>query len=558
MEKVGIIYGDAGTTNFNFVVSGKVKKLDYVCAPHEEGEVLAQVVGIQRRSKLSFDEVMNGESGNGKLTAVAEVIGYKKEGNIRFPRTPFNIGEPVYPASNSLIKEVLGLGNSGLYIGLLKNRSIPVYLDPDSLCKHLSILAKTGGGKSYAMGVIIEELLKKNKAVVIIDPHGEYTSLSNPSKKLASMEKFGIEPRSYGRRIIQYSPDVELNPDSEQIFLDGKNLGTRELMELLPSKPSGTQVGILYKAIKRAGEWNDPYTIQDIKEEIMDAKSKAKWNLLSLIEWLEDINVFSEKETPINKIVERGKCSIINFRGVPPDVQELVVARLFMELFEGRKDGMIPPAIIVVEEAHRYCPERGNAISSKMMRLIASEGRKFGLGLAVVSQRPARIEKNILSQCNTQLILKVTNPNDLKAITQSVEQLTHSSADEIQRLPIGIALLASPSINFPIVIEIRTRETMHGGKIIGTKIRKKKIKKAAKVKRESKAEVIHRVANRLGYVDTSEPKKSLKMLKEAALKMGDDPSKYLNAIAKLGKFCLDKPRCNKCPMKDKCSYYKNR
>lgn len=100
---------------------------------------------------------------------------------------------------------------------------------------------------------------------------------------------------------------------------------------------------------------------------------------------------------------------------------------------------------------------------------------------------------------------------------------------------------------------------MHGGKIIGmkTRSRKKKTEKT-KAKIESKAGVIHRVANRLGYVDTKKPKESLKILKEAALKMGDDPSKYLNAIAKLGKFCLDKPRCDKCPMKDKCSYYKNR
>jgi DNA helicase HerA-like ATPase len=71
----------------------------------------------------------------------------------------------------------------------------------------------------------------------------------------------------------------------------------------------------------------------------------------------------------------------------------------------------IPPFMLVVEEAHNFCPERGfeKAISSNIMRTIASEGRKFGLGMMVISQRPARVDKNVISQCNTQIILRVTN-----------------------------------------------------------------------------------------------------------------------------------------------------
>ncbi len=98
------------------------------------------------------------------------------------------------------------------------------------------------------------------------------------------------------------------------------------------------------------------------------------------------------------------------------------------------------------------------------MRTVASEGRKFGFGLLVVSQRPAKIDKNVLSQCGTQIILKVTNPNDLKAIGNSVEGLTTTSLDEIQRLPIGVALAASPELPIPLFVEVRPRETDDGGK----------------------------------------------------------------------------------------------
>jgi endonuclease III-like uncharacterized protein len=116
----------------------------------------------------------------------------------------------------------------------------------------------------------------------------------------------------------------------------------------------------------------------------------------------------------------------------------------------------------------------------------------------------------------------------------------------------------TPSINFPIFVEIRNRETEHGLAIRG-KGEKAKIKIKEIKRRESKKELIHRVANRIGYVTTTNAEETMKILREATLKMGDNSSKYLNAIAKLGiDFCLEKPKCSNCPMKDRCAYYKKR
>lgn len=144
----------------------------------------------------------------------------------------------------------------------------------------------------------------------------------------------------------------------------------------------------------------------------------------------------------------------------------MVVSHLLTKLFEERKRNSIPPFVVVIEESHRYCPERGQggAISSEIIRTIASEGRKFGMGLAIVSQRPARVEKNVVSQCNTQIILKTTNPNDVKAIVASVEGLTQGAADEIQRLPIGMAIVSGLPINAPLFVEVRVRKSSHGGR----------------------------------------------------------------------------------------------
>jgi len=119
--------------------------------------------------------------------------------------------------------------------------------------------------------------------------------------------------------------------------------------------------------------------------------------------------------------------------------------------------------MLVMEEAHNYCPQIGVAKSTGILKTIAAEGRKFGLGLCVVSQRPAKVDKNILSQCTTQIILKVTNPNDLKAISNSIEGLTEGMEEEIRELAIGEALITGGAVAAPMVVKTRVRETKHGG-----------------------------------------------------------------------------------------------
>jgi hypothetical protein len=296
---------------------------------------------------------------------------------------------------------------------------------------------------------------------------------------------------------------------------------------------------------------------------------------------LDSIGVFSEKGTSTEELVQKGKCSIINMRGVPPDIQDVVVARLTEELFKDRKAGKIPPFLFVVEEAHNYCPEHGigHAVSSSMLRTVASEGRKFGMGLCVVSQRPAKIDKNIISQCNTNIILKVTNPNDLKAIIQSVEGLTSQTYDEIQRLPIGVALISGASIQIPILVEIRTRETDHGGKSVTVfkdidpsdyKVKMPKmppppsrqettsVDKPGNIQNNvtEKAIMVNRVAKRLGWVTTNDPDETIKFLSQEAEEMKENVYKYLESLAQLGgNFCLkENPSCVQCPMSNGCRY----
>lgn len=590
---VGLIYGDVGSTKFNFTVDGhNLRKFDYVAAPHEEGYVLAQVMDIKGYSDLRFEDAITIKS-NGSvppiksdISAYAEVIGFRdKEGHLQAPRSPFEAGARIMLAHEDLIRHVLGLHadkENGAYVGLLKGHDLPVYLNIDSLVqKHICILAKTGGGKSYACGVLIEELLKKKIPLVIIDTHGEYISLGKPNKDkkdTKNMEKFGVKPNDYSSQIVTYSPLAAGGEGAAHLTLNGMNLEGREILDLLQAKLSGPQIAVLYQTIKELKEFKKIYSIRDIIEAVERSKSNARWNVIASLESLDSIGVFAEKGTATNDLVQKGKCSIINMRGVPPDIQDVVVARLTGELFNDRKAGKIPPFLCVVEEAHNYCPEHGvgHAVSSQMLRTVASEGRKFGMGLCVVSQRPAKIDKNIISQCNTNIILKVTNPNDLKAIIQSVEGLTSQTYDEIQRLPIGVALISGASIQIPILVEIRTRETDHGGKSVTVfkdidpadyKVKMPKMppppsrQEAVPAQKQvtvtEKALMVNRVAKRLGWVSTDDPDETIKFLSQEAEEMKENVYKYLESLAQLGgTFCRkDNPSCLQCPMNSGCHYH---
>ncbi|MHB8603658.1 MAG: ATP-binding protein [Thermoplasmatota archaeon] len=480
-DHVGVIYGNVGTTEFRFAVaSPELKRLDYVKLEHEtDGVVLAQVMEVTRETSLSFDDAaLSATSGDKKmedrLTAHARVVGYRDaRGILQVPRTPFRAGALLYAADDALIAGVFGLRDKdGAYLGHIKGYDLPVHLDINTLVqKHVSILAKTGGGKSYAVGVLMEELIKKGVPIVIIDPHGEHASLARPNHErndFPIMRKFGVAPHGYAEHIIEYSPDTKTNTDAQPLTLDGRNLTAQELADILGNKLSAAQMGLLHAAARELAESGKPYGIQDILDRVKAGQANTKWNLVSLLEFLLGLGIFADEGTPVASLVKRDKVSIINLRGVAPEIQEVIVASLAKKLFEARKTGKIAPFMLVVEEAHNFCPERGlsHALSGDVLRTVASEGRKFGMGLLIVSQRPAKVDKNVLSQCNTQLILKVTNPNDLKAITHSVEGLNADMESEIQRLPVGVAIVSHPRISMPILVEVRPRETAHGGQSV--------------------------------------------------------------------------------------------
>jgi len=477
VDEVGRIYGDVGLGQFHLSLTQPIERGDYLTVEDElRGRVLCQLDDLRRKSDLDLEKA--DELGRGTATTIhqnllgiARVIGYRDDqGLVKLPTVPFRPGAQVFRAEEPLIAEVLGIKHrqaTGAYVGLLRGHSLRLELDINQLVqRHVSVLAKTGGGKSYLLGVLIEELLRHKVTCVIIDPHGEYGSLRIPAEKNGVHAKFGVETQGFRSQVQEFSPDVSLNPAAKPLTFSLRSFEPRDLLVSMGLTNVKSFLAPLKAIIEAVAASNPDYTVQDLVRAAEHGEGAVAELLHERLEYLEQTKLLAPKGTTLHDLVVKGSATLVNLRGVAPDVQELVVQRLASTLFENRKKNKIPPLFLVIEEAHNYAPQQGTATCSRILKNIASEGRKFGLGLCVVTQRAARIDKSVLSQCSTQLILQVTNPLDLKAIAQSIEGLTDGMTEMIQSLPVGVALVTGGGYLTPLFCEVRPRSTKHGGESV--------------------------------------------------------------------------------------------
>ncbi|MFB6202900.1 MAG: ATP-binding protein [Candidatus Nanohaloarchaea archaeon] len=442
--QLGTIEGKVDTSSFRFRAVEEVRKFDFVSVKSNGKWILAQVDEVKKKP-------------DGETTAHANIIGYRDKGLTKAPRRVIEPDSIVYKADQELISDTLGLDEQeGLRIGTLEtNPEIDIHVDPEDFYKHFAVLAQTGAGKSYLAGVLIEEMLEEDFPVLVIDPHGEYSSFRSENPESG-------EPRTYD--VAEFSPNTDVNQEARQLRFDSVNMDKRQIQTLIPDSLTNSQMGVLYNATKRLEDKDEEYNLVDLQDAVSQEDSSAKWNLLNYLEQLENTGLFGEDAVDLEEeFLEPGRATVVNMRAVEPDTAEMAMYLLAKNLFELRKKNRIPPFIMVVEEAHNFMPEKGfgQAISNSILRKIASEGRKFGLGMGFISQRPARIDKNVLSQANTQFILRVTNPNDLKAISKSFEGITSEVESMIKSLPPGVCFVLGNE--YPVMTDVRTRKSRHGG-----------------------------------------------------------------------------------------------
>jgi DNA helicase HerA-like ATPase len=156
--------------------------------------------------------------------------------------------------------------------------------------------------------------------------------------------------------------------------------------------------------------------------------------------------------------------SVVDLSGLSDEVADYVAFSILSDIYERLSGGKFDfPVFVFVEEAHKFIPYQGTTRSARIIKKIAAEGRKFGVFLVVITQRPSKIHPDALSQCNSQIVMRITNPDDQQAVAKSSERLGEALLNDLPGLNTGEAVLVGEMTRAPVMVMVKKRRTREGG-----------------------------------------------------------------------------------------------
>jgi DNA helicase HerA-like ATPase len=410
------------------------------------------------------------------------------------PRIPPNPGDAVFLASSETLSQMLSAKKmaevGSAHIGSLLTRKkgeVPVVLSiKDVVSTHLAILASTGSGKSYTAGVLVEELMNQynRAAVLIVDPHGEYHTMSSI---MGDAQFFGADG---------YKPEVKIFTPNK-IKVRFSTLTEADVKYLLPEGTSDKMLHFLAQAFRslnerlRAERRQDyAYAYHDLRDEVNKQKFGSEnqkdgggnvssidgllWRMDSRFDKLDTI-FHATDHIELKDLFAPGRCTILQLSDIEQHEQQVIVGTLLRRVNKARvltvrgesqpnTENHLPyPVFTLLEEAHRFAPAGVSVVSTNILKQILSEGRKFGVGIGLITQRPGKLDQDVLSQCMTQIIMRIVNPIDQQTVAQSIEGAGRAMLAELPALTKGQAVISGVGINTPVMCRIRQRLTQHGG-----------------------------------------------------------------------------------------------
>ncbi len=429
---------------------------------NKAGEIIAVVKRITRQNRYyEFAESISQYSKEAKsfetsfpakdweyTTIFCTILGNYADDNLArcgFPPSP---GDAVFDVEPEVTKKVLGITDNGLLLGHLLASDLHCTVDISRLLqKHLAVLGMSGSGKSHLVNVIIEELLKRDPntgrlAVIVLDPHGDYAGFSHPASPFREST-------------------IVVKGDAIQI--SAAHLSASLLSELAPSLTAAArrEYSKLFAKVKEAcATEGKPITLDEL---ITASYESTKTNLSDILDEVGQLKLFGAFDSPGVNIVKPGKLVVFDLSNLSNRAKQVVAWFFGRKLFNQRRQGNTPPFVLVVEEAHLFAREKAkseNSISKPVIESIAREGRKFGACLCLVSQRPVQLSTTALSQCNSFIVMRVTNPYDLQHIGESCEGIDKNSLDAITTLRPGEGIVIGEATNFPTFVKIRPKSTL--------------------------------------------------------------------------------------------------
>lgn len=440
----------------------------------------SQVFGIV--SGVSIPVPSSGESADPEMKIVElMLIG---ESSIAAPGQPaaFRRGVSVFPAlgdavyatsREDLVQVYAPPAAANVSIGTLHHdRAVHAHALVDELLgKHFAVLGTTGSGKSCAAAVILRQIAMQNPNahILLLDPHGEYAKAFGPRAEVITAENLELPfwmldfeeslQVLFGPGLDHASPAAEILSDlivgAKHDYAGGPQQGHEKLFAADTPVPYRLS-DLVTRLINAMGKLDNaanlpPY--RRIKQRILALQSDPRFAFM-----FGGVQV-RDRMAPILarlfRLPAEGKpICILDLSGIPSEALPVVVAAV-CRLAHGFCTwcNRACPILLVCEEAHRFgaqVPEPGFAMTKNWLTRIAKEGRKYGISLGVVSQRPSKLSTDLISQCNTIFAMRLSNNEDLQFLSGTSADTAMGLNEFLPTLLTGECIATGQGVTLPI------------------------------------------------------------------------------------------------------------
>ncbi|SDD24409.1 MULTISPECIES: ATP-binding protein [Kordiimonas] len=417
---------------------------------------------------------------SGALNLTVDLLGqYCEKHFSRGVRTFPLPGNPAYAASDSDLEKIYAPRNDGaIRVGTVHpSGTIPASLLVEKLLsKHFAVLGSTGTGKSSTVSLMIHRLVERcpNAHIVILDPHNEYARAFS-----GNGVHFSTDNLKLPYWLMNFEEHVEVfigrdahNRQAEIDILKRCLLAARKV-----SGPS-------YQLTKLTVDTPIPYKLTDLLKSIDDElgsfeKAEEVRPFLRLRNKVEELradqrfafmfsgmlmqdNLTSLVSQLLRFPVDGRPVTTLDLSGVPSDIVDVVVSLLSRLVFDfamwSRRHADATPILLVCEEAHRYVPHAASDArihaARRSLERIAKEGRKYGVALGLVSQRPSDLSESVLSQCGTIISMRMNNEKDRSYVADAMPEGGESFLASLPSLQNRECVIAGEGVGCPIRVQL--------------------------------------------------------------------------------------------------------
>lgn len=454
---VGICVGETSLSEVTFISDKMPKVGEYVTIEYDGKKVLGMIENlirgndalnvdindfkaIQKISRIGVDDNYI----RGKVKILGDV-----NDNLKLPRTPVLPGTEIKLADKDTLNEIFKVNNP-IKLGSLVNQSdVEVNVEANPiLSRHLAILAMTGAGKSNTVSVLMDQMLGYDIPVFVFDMHGEYVGAEFPNGDV-NVIRPKINPIYMSFQEIKKLVNIPANGYIQERHF---RRAFKEARKMVSEGTAHTNnfLQIIYDILEKDSlEEGSDKQIVDVMNKIDDSMDRYS-------------NIFDNNIGNILTNIKIGHANVLDLSQADESIANVLVSHIMRNALQMRKNSVHGkdkktldfPVFFVLEEAHILAPNKRDSDSKRWIQRVAREGRKFGLGLCLVSQSPKTVDHDALSQMNNMIILRLVEPEDQRHVQSASESLSQDLINQLPSLNVGEAIVLGLMSRVPTLVKI--------------------------------------------------------------------------------------------------------